>query len=161
MKYFSLIINFFAVALYYLQYSNVNSIIKRQYESVLPWYACLIISSGVFVLSVVSWKIAKTNWAHTIIISYSFATIAMVIAKPYRSKENGEYDIDIITIIETTMIISSIALSLFLNIYQGCRANKQHTCCVCCHIPRDVSGPYLFDDAMWSQQEKPEETTLL
>lgn len=119
----------------------------------LPWYGPIIISVVTFGISLLIWKLLKTNWGHSLVLSYVFASITFVISRPFRA-DNCNYEVDNVTIVETTMVITSAILSVVLNVYQGCRANPRGQCCMCCRVKKDLSAPVRYDDAMFPPEEK-------
>jgi hypothetical protein len=112
-----------------------------------PWFTPLVISAGVFAVSVVVLKLLGTFWNYTLLGAYSLATIVLVATRPYRM--NGDkYDIDTITIIETTMVISTLIMFFIVVYNKICQANKYRKICGCCRPRSDLSIVQNYDDIL-------------
>jgi hypothetical protein len=115
------------------------------YDILIP--SC--ISVGVFIVSILVWKLAvKARWPYVIVNSYSIAIIPLFILRKFK-KDDCAYVIDLFSVVEAILFILAIVSMLSLNTYAGCIANPRRQCCYTLRLKKDMNAPYLYDDSMF------------
>lgn len=135
---------------YYL--THVHKLARSEDSNLSPWYVPFIVFGAIFCISVAIWKILRTRWLHTVVVSFCNATLSLIIMRKI-DPHDCNYEMDVLSIIEATIFIVALLSAMILLHYDGCKANKRNQCCMCCRIKKDLNSPSLYADRMFENDD--------